>query len=871
MKRLFLTLAATVVAMCSYAQFQLTNAGFEEWETVETKKNSSTLRCDEPVRWSSFYDATGGAKSMGIGNDPQIRKSQDVREGSAGQYSAKINARSVLGVVAQGNLTNGCVNMGSTRATDASGNYNYINEEREDQAMRFSGHPDAVSLWVKVYKKSGTAGVAIWLTTKGYFQDPVSDKNPNVGVAVAHAVSKDLADNHEWKEYVIPFEVDDASQDPYYCLTTISTSAIPGSGNAADSLFVDDVKMLYYSEAKKIMYDGKNIIGGKCMGEYDESKLEEVVMTGRAATYETSYDAETQILTVTVKGENISEEPDNYHVYTVHFTGEVATEGYVAPVKIEFPEEPEMPKKPEFAEFPENLPKAPEKPTVVAPVFSDYTVEHAALPEEGGKFALINVGFGKFVNNNNNLTDAPLIWNINPVQGGYQITDGNGKYIRYYWLFGHSFQTNQSQASTLTLPVSTAEGAEGAYLIKGGNNRYLNFESETSTSAAESIGPKDSYYLCSAEDEGLVAYTTALNEYNAVMAAYQESYKKYLADSTECMRVYKEECDAKMKEYEAECESITAAYLAEVAKVYNETVPAEYDEEVTELLGNTNLADAEVWTTNMVTNKSQHFSGDAEEVYYEQTPDQWASSSWAVSANQTIKLPVGHYVLTAVGRSSDKAVATVSVNDITIQFPAKGDTGYGVDVDGKVNFSKEGTYCNDGVGRGWERRMLAFDVLVDTAVVTISFDMESEEEHQWASVCGIHLYSAPYTPQLTAKYDGEDITSTTEPVYIEDAKFDETKLEIEVNEDVETYETFYFEEDEDEEGNTLATLEIVYTGVLKDTHTLKVLFTLPTSVDMIQAAENIKNGDVYDLQGRRVGRITRPGLYIINGAKALVK
>ena len=180
--RIITLLSCVVVALTAQAQYQLTNGDFESWETVEY---TVTKVCEEPTLWSSLYDATGSMKSLSTSTRAQIYKDEDVRPESAGQYSCRITSNSAFGVVTLGNLTNGCVNMGSISSTDASGNYNYINEERSDQAMRFTGRPDAVRFWVK-FSGVNAGKCNVLLTTKGYYQDPVyEDRNTAVLVGQA--------------------------------------------------------------------------------------------------------------------------------------------------------------------------------------------------------------------------------------------------------------------------------------------------------------------------------------------------------------------------------------------------------------------------------------------------------------------------------------------------------------------------------------------------------------------------------------------------------------------------------------------------------------------------------------------------------------
>ena len=317
-------------ALSANAQYQLVNSDFEEWESVAYSGRTG----NEPVKWSSFLDGTGNLKSMA--GYSQLEKSTDKPASSTGSYSAKLTSRAVkMGTitlaVAQGNLTNGCVNMGSMTAADASGNYNYINTAREDQAMKFSGRPDAVKVWVK-FSGTNTGNVEVILVGDmegNTFQSPESSTAPNTAVLVAKAQNDQLPSNDTWTEYTIPFTYSSEAA-PVYSLVNISTCATPGAGKAADYMFVDDMVMLYYSELETATYDGATIefegTSASVDAVYDEAKLE-LTSNGRAATIEKAYDSETAVLTITVKGENISEDAANQHVYTIQFVKDDAPTG----------------------------------------------------------------------------------------------------------------------------------------------------------------------------------------------------------------------------------------------------------------------------------------------------------------------------------------------------------------------------------------------------------------------------------------------------------------------------------------------------------------------------------------------------------------
>ena len=70
---------------------------------------------DEPDNWNSFLTATGTWSSFA---SDQCDASSDVRPGSTGTTSCKIFSNSsILGTVANGNVTLGQIVMGSTNAT----------------------------------------------------------------------------------------------------------------------------------------------------------------------------------------------------------------------------------------------------------------------------------------------------------------------------------------------------------------------------------------------------------------------------------------------------------------------------------------------------------------------------------------------------------------------------------------------------------------------------------------------------------------------------------------------------------------------------------------------------------------------------------
>ncbi len=321
---LFLSSCALFISAPALAQgiYQLKNAGFEEWEDVSYNNNSG----QEPKYWNSFFTGTGVYKGTAATKN-QCEKSTDVRSGSSSIYSAKIFDRKVLlAIYANGNLTTGCINMGSMKASDASGNYNFTNTSDDDFNQKFTGLPDAMNVWVKYHstKSSYHAKATTILHVAGYHQDPSSDKNKMVS-AVATATDETIQPNDTWTELTIPFtySLTDGTR-PAYALVSFSTNAEPGTGTGSDYLLIDDLSYVYYHTLSALSYNGKSILeDGKTAYDlsteaYDASKLA-YTKKAKGGSVETAYDAATAQLTISVKGDNYAADNTSATAYTVQF------------------------------------------------------------------------------------------------------------------------------------------------------------------------------------------------------------------------------------------------------------------------------------------------------------------------------------------------------------------------------------------------------------------------------------------------------------------------------------------------------------------------------------------------------------------------
>lgn len=144
----------------------------------------------------------------------------------------------------------------------------------------------------------------------------------------------------------------------------------------------------------------------------------------------------------------------------------------------------------------------------------------------------------------------------------------------------------------------------------------------------------------------------------------------------------------------------------------------------------------------------QHWSGDNSQGYWEQTTENYSSSSWSISFNQTIELPAGNYVFKVAGRHSGSSEMALEVTNADTEaiigsvndFPT-GDTGKGIATDGTANFT-DGTFANNGNGRGWQWRYVPF-TLAETTNVTVAVTASAAVQYQWISFCNYTVQAIP--------------------------------------------------------------------------------------------------------------------------------
>ena len=238
--------------------YDFENGGFE-----------GTWSGNEPSGWHSFGSATGGMASFVTGNTDQFTRSTDKRPGSTGSQSALIKSKTIFGVKANGNCTNGRIFAGSMTASDGSKNYNFSEPSTNNTYNTpFAGQPDSMVFWAKYVPADGNpsnsnnkARAHAVITTNAKYQDPEAGNNYS-SVKIADAeINYSATSTKGWQRISVPFKY--YSVDPTtasYMLMTFTTNATPGggttSGSSVDNIYLDDVEMVYNYRLSSLTMNG---------------------------------------------------------------------------------------------------------------------------------------------------------------------------------------------------------------------------------------------------------------------------------------------------------------------------------------------------------------------------------------------------------------------------------------------------------------------------------------------------------------------------------------------------------------------------------------------------------------------------------------
>ena len=219
--------------------YHLPNGNFESWSN------------GIPTGWNTFNSATGTYASFASSN----HHSQET--GHSGNYCVKIYSTSILGVVANGNMTTGRINAGAMSAASSS-NYNF-SDRSNSYAQVFNGTPDSMYVWTKMTAASSStqATVRAYIHGNTNFIDPNDCNTPSLYKGKAAVI---FTPHSTWTQQKTAF-IYDGSSSVNYILITMTTNITPGSGAANDAVYVDDLEFIYSAWLTDIKANGVTLPG----------------------------------------------------------------------------------------------------------------------------------------------------------------------------------------------------------------------------------------------------------------------------------------------------------------------------------------------------------------------------------------------------------------------------------------------------------------------------------------------------------------------------------------------------------------------------------------------------------------------------------
>lgn len=333
MKKIFTTLFA-LAALTVQAQY-LPNGSFDNWKSAcgstDAVSGNNQRPGVEPMDWNGSSVNQMGQKKTLVFNEGGAVKLQNQWVGMFG-----------IGSVAPGYITLGTpwVYASMTLSDCDGGTYG---------GVQFTHKPDAIKGRFRRDDSTGENSYIVVYMWNGTFVSNIGKKSgpdkarDNVdrailgmtttasnGTLVAKCQRTFTSTGGGWQEIVVPIEYLD-NQNPQMMNVVISGGDYFNRGNLKENttLFVDDVQFVYYSDLSTLRYNGVDYLKSNqtkysIKDEYDENKLS-ISPKGKGATVEKSYDANTKVLTITVKGNDFAANSNSKTVYSVTFGEEGGT------------------------------------------------------------------------------------------------------------------------------------------------------------------------------------------------------------------------------------------------------------------------------------------------------------------------------------------------------------------------------------------------------------------------------------------------------------------------------------------------------------------------------------------------------------------
>lgn len=227
------------LALTSYSvqsQTTITNGGFENWDSPGTAN-------EEPVGFNS--NKTGSSTAQ-LGPQTCFRDGSDKHSGS---YAARIETKTFIIAVVNGNMCTGVVNAPTTNKADGYiGTTNYSNTS-DIRRMSFTGRPDSLVGWYHYTPaNSQETGKIRAILHVGHYYDPEAasayhpDSSANKIADCIFLTPNTTVSN--WTRFSVPFVYVDG-RTPQYIMINTTSSANQTTNTAGSKLWLDDMDVIY--------------------------------------------------------------------------------------------------------------------------------------------------------------------------------------------------------------------------------------------------------------------------------------------------------------------------------------------------------------------------------------------------------------------------------------------------------------------------------------------------------------------------------------------------------------------------------------------------------------------------------------------------
>lgn len=357
MRKILLTALLAAGGLTASAQ-NLPNGDFQQWKTTCGKSDQTSL--------NNYYESA----PFGLATRPGVEP-QDWNGSNVNQTVLNQNAHSDALVTRQGNAENFyvrlvCTKVGALGITaEAPAFINFgtpwvyaVSKKSKCDGgvyggMSFSYKPDAIKgrykrtpaatkekariiayLWSGTFKSSIPSGKSTRMQddVDRAIMSRVSGVTGDGKLVASCDYGFETTKNNDWEEIIVPINYKLTDVVPTKMNVIISSDDYWNCGNMVENskLEVDDVQFVYYHALESITYKGKTIKMEEGKNFYNLLIDEDFDISnfsyekkGAGATVEKSFDPKSQILTVTVKGNDFNVNPKSVTVYKFRVAKEV--------------------------------------------------------------------------------------------------------------------------------------------------------------------------------------------------------------------------------------------------------------------------------------------------------------------------------------------------------------------------------------------------------------------------------------------------------------------------------------------------------------------------------------------------------------------